>query len=452
MKPITNFVILGAASDVTSRLVLPGIASLLNAEPDRTITVIGTSRHDNLDMADMMRQAATHVGAQGPAVDKAINTATHSRVDATNANDILTVLSTHDGPSALYFALPPAVTLKALTALADTGVPDGTILALEKPIGDDVQSAHRINELVHQIVPTTSVFRIDHFLGLPALRNLLGFRFANRFLEPLLSRDHVDRIDITFDEELGLEGRAEFYDSTGALADMIQSHLLQLLGVVMMEPPASFDEVEIPALIAHVLRSTHVWDDDARPMPPVRGRYSAGRVGGRELPAYADEKGVDPARNTETFAQVTVEVDTWRWNGVPVTLRSGKAIGSARQDICITFKRPPHRYHQFPRDGLVPPATLRFGVMDEHITMDVNVGGPFDSRGMSRVSLSSGMPEPGVTAYGSVVRGILDRDPTFAVRADSSQEAWRIIADVHAEWEHRHVPLVDYPAGSEGPQ
>ena len=172
---------------------------------------------------------------------------------------------------------------------------------------------------------------------------------------------------------------------------------------------------------------------------------------GRELPDYAAEDGVDPERGTETFAQVVLEVDTWRWNGVPVTLRSGKAIGNPRQEIAITFRRPPHDYEQLPRSGDVAPDVLRMGLEEEQLTLELNVGGPFDSRGMTRVTLSSGMARPGLTAYGSVLRGVLEGDHTFGVRGDAAEQGWRIVDEVLAAFEDGRVPLLEYPAGSSGP-
>ena len=160
---------------------------------------------------------------------------------------------------------------------------------------------------------------------------------------------------------------------------------------------------------------------------------------------------MDPEHGTETFAQVVLEVDTWRWNGVPVTLRSGKAVGNPRQEIAITFRRPPHDYEQLPHSGDVAPAVLRMGLEEEQLSLELNVGGPFDSRGMTRVTLSSGMARPGLTAYGSVLRGILEGDHAFSVRGDAAEQGWRIVDEVLAAFEDDRVPLLDYPAGSSGP-
>ena len=191
----------------------------------------------------------------------------------------------------LYFALPPSVTVQscqALRGLHQQGrLPQDTVLALEKPFGTDLASARELNALLAGFVPEEHLFRVDHFLGMPGVLSFMGLRFANRVLEPLWSREHVESVKIVFDETLGLEGRADFYESTGAARDMIQSHLLQVMALVMMDPPSRFDGVEIPANTAHVLRAARLWDaeqprlDDRRPSPHpavVRGRYTAGEV------------------------------------------------------------------------------------------------------------------------------------------------------------------------------
>jgi glucose-6-phosphate 1-dehydrogenase len=450
MTTIRTLIILGATGDLTSRLLLPGLGTLLSSQPELRIDVVGSSREPADGWEQVVAEAFGAVGASGPAAAHTRETARYVAGDVTDAGDLARLLDDVEGPVCLYFALPPAVTAQACEVMAGMDLPEDLVLALEKPIGSDTETARELNRLVGRIVPEERTFRVDHFLGMPAVLNFVGLRFANRLLEPLMSREHVESVEIVFDETLGLEGRAGFYDATGALRDMIQSHLLQVMALVMMEPPSSFDQVEIPTLTSHVLRATKLWQDDVA-QAAARGRYTAGRVDGRELPDYTAEDGVDPGRGTETFAQVVLEVDTWRWNGVPVTLRSGKALGNPRQEIAITFRRPPHDYEQLPRSGDVAPNVLRMGLEEEQLSLELNVGGPFDSRGMTRVTLSSGMARPGLTAYGSVLRGILEGDHTFGVRGDASEQGWRIVDEVLTAFEDGRVPLLEYPAGSSGP-
>lgn len=469
MDNIRTLVILGASGDLTARLLLPGLGSLLAMQPEREITVIGSARDDfpgPLGPDDDVRaetweetvaKAFSSVDATGPAVDHARENTRWVSCDVTEAADLEKLLGDVEGPVCLYFALAPAITKKACAALAELdALPEDLYLALEKPVGTDLDSARALNAQVAQLVDEEHTFRVDHFLGMPGVLDIVGLRFANRMFEPIWDRRHIASIEIVFDETLALEGRGEFYDSTGAARDMLQSHLLQVMALTMMDPPSRFDPVEVPANTAHILRATRLWDEDSTMhaaehpgiTPVVRGRYTAGTTGGHDVPDYAQEKDVDPERETETFVQATLEVDTWRWNGVPVTLRSGKGIGNPSQHIRVTFRRPPHEYRGWPRP--TAPNALSVGFEEEHVQLEANVGSPFDSRGMNRLTLSSGVPEPGLTAYGSVMRWILDGDPTFTVRADATEEGWRIIDLIQHAYD-TCAPLQEYPAGSQGP-
>lgn len=464
MDELRTLVILGAEGDLARRLLLPGMATCLAAGvPGRGLTVVGAGRQDHPDFPATVREAfESALDARGmgrPAVRETLDSARWATADATDPEDLARLLEHAEGPVGLYFALPPSVTVAACRALRELHgqdrLPADVVLVLEKPFGTDLDSARELNALLAGFVPEEQVFRVDHFLGQPGVLGFVGLRFANRILEPLWNRDHIERIEIVFDETLGLEGRAGFYDATGAARDMMQSHLLQVMALVMMDPPTRFDGVEIPANTAHVLRATRLWpaeQEGSAGMPSVvRGRYTAGAVGGRELPNYADEEGVDPDRGTETFAQVVLEVDSWRWNGVPVVLRSGKAIGSPRQEITVVFRRPPHDYEQFPSAEPLPTDVLRVGFEDERIGLELNAGGPFDPRGMTRTALSAELPQPALTAYGSVLRWVLEGKRAFTVRGDGAEEGWRILAEIADAYASGRVPLLDYAAGSSGP-
>src|SRR5690606_38219905 len=369
--------------------------------------------------------------------------------DATAEEDLRRLLASCRGRLTLYFALPPAITVEACRALARIGVPDGTRLVMEKPFGTDAASAAALNELLHGFVPEDHVHRVDHFLGMSTVLNILGVRFANRVIEPLLTSEHVEAVDIVFDETLGLEGRAGFYDRTGALRDMIQSHLLQVLSLVAMPAPSTLQPLDVRDAKAQVLRATHVWDDRPERFSR-RARYTAGTVDGRSLPAYADEPGIDPARQTETLAEVVFAVDTWQWAGVPFRVRSGKAIGSPLQDVTYWFKDPQHV-----PDGLVGDVAnnrLRLGIGHHSLRLDLNVNGPGDPSTISPVTLDTTFGPGDLLEYGEVLRGVLEDEKPLSVRDDMSVESWRIVEPVLDAWRDGRVPLDHYPAGSAGPE
>ena len=444
----TALIILGASGDLTARLLLPGLGDVLTLEPQRQVRVIGSARSDKKDWKDTVAQAFRGTDASGPAVERTLASTAWVTADASSPQELAQLLEqADDGRVVLYFALAPAVTGKALEALSEIELPQDLWLALEKPIGTDEDSARELNRLADRLVPAERILRIDHFLGEPAVLDLVGLRFANRILEPLLRREHVESISITYDETLGLEGRAGFYDANGAIRDMHQSHLLQVMGVLMMDPPSSIEGGEIPELISQVLARTSAIGPVEQHM--AAGRYTAGSIDGRQLPSYVDEDGVDPANGTETWARLTVEVDSWRWQGVPVHLRSGKAIGSPHQEVVVRFRPVPAGGEEF---GDPAGDILRVDLATGEISLELSAGGPFDPRGTSRVTLSSATPESPFSAYGSVVRRLLDADRSFSVSAEASQHCWRIVQPAIDALADGLVPVQDYPAGSEGPE
>jgi glucose-6-phosphate 1-dehydrogenase len=449
--PPKTLLVLGAAGDLTARLLLPGLGTLLaRGECAGDLLLLGSGRDDWGDdrWRDLVERAFAAAGAGGDATAAVIDRTRYLPADATSASDLATLLEQADGAPAIYFALPPAVTHRSCVALRDIGVPNGTRLVMEKPFGSDVQSAQALNELVAAIVPDDHVHRVDHFLGMASVLNLIGVRFANRMLEPVLSGQHVAGVDIVFDETLALEGRAGYYDSAGALIDMLQSHLLQVLALVAMEPPATLEGHDMRDVKAQVLRATHVWGDDPAGSS-YRARYTAGDIEGRRLASYADEDGVDPGRRTETLAAVELAVDTWRWAGVPFRLRSGKAIGNARQEVIVTFKDPP----RLP-DGLTGyrrSDRLRLGLGGHRLALDLNVNGEGDPHTLEPVTLEGVYGRSDLLEYGQVLRGVLGGASQLSVGGDAAVDSWRIVEPVLAAWRDDAVPLEEYAAGSPGP-
>ncbi|WP_306214827.1 glucose-6-phosphate dehydrogenase [Actinoplanes sp. RD1] len=443
-----TLLILGATGDLTARLLLPGLGGLLagGAAPD--LALLGSGTHEWDDEQWRKTVAGAFATVDGPAVHQVARNARYLRADVTRQEDLRRLLEACRGTAVIYFALPPAITMKACAALAGIGVPPGTRLVLEKPFGTDAASARELNQLLARLAPEDHIHRVDHFLGMSTVLNILGLRFANRIFEPLLNATHVASVDIVFDETLALEDRAGYYDGAGALADMLQSHLLQVLALLTMDAPPSLDPLEFRDRKTQVLRATRLWHDDPA-QSSRRARYAAGTIDGREIPAYAQERGVDPERGTETLAEVALAVDNWRWAGVPFRLRSGKALGAGRQEAVVTFRQPP----RVP-DGLrghERPNRLRIGFGPDRVGLDVNINGPDDPFVLDPVTLEASFGQGLLPPYGEVLRAALDGDATLSVRGDTAEQCWRIVAPVVAAWRAGEVPLQEYPAGSDGP-
>jgi glucose-6-phosphate 1-dehydrogenase len=445
---ISTLVILGAGGDLTSRLLLPGLASLLASSRGSDIRLIGVDRDPVTDAAWKRRVTKAFSNADGRRIDEVIESSVYLQADVTDPEALGRVLAAATGRTALYFALPPAVTVLACRTLATMDLPDGIVLAIEKPFGTDLKSAQSLNRLLQQLVPEEQVFRVDHFLGKSTVINLLGLRFANRIFEPLLSAQNVAHVEIRIEEDLGLEGRAGYYDRDGALVDMIQSHLLLVLALATMEPPATVGSEDLRGAMAQLLRATRAWKKDGT--ASRRARYTAGTIGRRKLPGYTTEAGVDKARGTETLAELTVAIDNWRWAGVPFVLRSGKAIGEPRQEVVFTFRDVPHLPTGFA--GPSRQAQLRIGIRPATMSLDLVTNGRDDPFDLEWDTLDAEFGPSELSAYGEVLAELLDGDPTLSVRGDIAEECWRIVAPVLAAWRADRVPLDAYAAGTRGPK
>ena len=452
-KSDQTLLILGATGDLAARLLLPGLGGLLAAGGGDGVALVGSGVEDWDDERWRARVSESFgsVGANGERVDAVASTARYLKADVTAEADLRKLLDACVGSVVIYFALPPAIAERACQALTGVRLAPGTRLVFEKPFGTDAASAKALNELVARLVPEEQVYRVDHFLGTSTVLNIAGVRFANRVFEPLLNSDHVESIDIVFDETLGLEGRAGYYDHAGAMVDMIQSHLLQVLSVVAMEPPSTIKARDVRDAKAAVLRATKVWNNDPAGSS-YRARYTAGQVDGRHFPSYVDEPGIAPDSTTETLAEIVVEVDTWRWAGVPFRLRSGKAVGHPRQEVAITFKKPPHIPDGF--TGGDQPDRLHIGIALEagRLSVDFNANGPGDPRALDPVTLETNLGPGELPEYGEVLKYVFDADPILSVRGDMAVDGWRIIEPVLHAWRRDEVPLQEYRAGSAGPR
>ncbi|MGJ9402619.1 glucose-6-phosphate dehydrogenase [Arthrobacter sp. KK5.5] len=451
---VQTLLILGASGDLTGRLLLPGLARLVatGRVPNTALAAAGSPDFTAEDWA--ARIAETFGDAKAKAhedgardLDRMAAGASYRALDVTAPGELAGLLAELEGPIAVYFALPPAVSQRACAVLLPEEVPAGTSFVMEKPFGSSAASARELTATLTRLVPEGNIHRVDHFRGKATVFNILGLRFANRFLEPLFSNEHVAKMEIFYDEELALEGRAGYYDKAGALRDMIQSHMLQILALLTLNAPATLGERDLRDHIGSVLRAAAVPEDFAN--STRRAVYTAGTSGDRSIPDYVAEDGVDPARGTETLAEIEVRINNARWAGVPFILRSGKALGRKRKEAVITFKPVAHLPGGF--KGCDFPTRLRIGFGPDTLDLELDVNGPGDLFTLDRIDLTAELNSPDLLPYGEVLLGVLSGDATLSVRGDTAEECWRIVEPVLAAWAADEVPLETYPAGSDGP-
>jgi glucose-6-phosphate 1-dehydrogenase len=461
---ISRLVLFGATGDLAARYLFPALVAMHAAgRLPSPFSIIGVARDPLTDDAFRDRVAdalSTHATDAAPESRAAVVAATrYSAVDMADPADVGRVIAVGDdgSPLAAYLALPPTLFPNALRSLAEAGMPEGSRVAIEKPFGTSLDGARSLNALVGELFGKAAeriVFRVDHVLGMATAQNLIGLRVADRALGALWNGEAIEQVEVLWEEVLGLEGRAGYFDEAGALKDVMQNHMLQVLALVAMEPPASPSERDLREAKVRALEAVRSPGTDVMAERTRRARYGAGTLapttgtGARPVPAYADEAGVDPARETETLAEVAVYVDTPRWQGTRFVLRGGKALAERRKGILLRF-RPPA--------GGSPP--FADGARS---TMWIGIDGPNDIRlelvGMSSeaepasapVVLSAPPPSASLPAYGNVLADLLGGGSRLSVRGDEAVEAWRIVMPVIEAWAAGVVPLEEYSAGAAG--
>jgi glucose-6-phosphate 1-dehydrogenase len=450
---IERLVILGGTGDLTGRYLLPGLAALLaRGHLSERFELVAASRED-LDDEQFRRWASGWLQREATSVDRGaattlVSSSRYQRLDLADPASVRACLA-GEGPVAVYLALPPAVFPTAVSALGGVGLPAESQVIFEKPFGEDLASARRLNRLIAELADERHVFRVDHFLAMTTVQNVLGTRLANRVLEPIWNSAHIDEIEIIWEESLALEGRAGYYDHVGALKDMVQNHLFQLLCLVAMEPPISLGERDLRDRKLDVLRSVLPLADDDLATRTRRARYRAGRVGDRDIPAYVDEDGVTPEHGTETFAEVELELESWRWSGTNFRLRTAKAIGEDRKEVVVHFRPVPHL--PFEHSPQAVSNRLRFGLEPEDLTLELTGTGPGGAPNLVPLTLSAMMEPPELPAYGRILLDVLCANSALSIRADEAEEAWRVLTPVMQGWSRNLAPLEEYDAGSNGP-
>ncbi|TMK71431.1 MAG: glucose-6-phosphate dehydrogenase, partial [Actinobacteria bacterium] len=327
-----------------------------------------------------------------------------------------------------------------------------TRLIIEKPFGHDLESARALSTEIQRHFGEEEVFRIDHYLGKETVQNMLALRFANGIFEPIWNRQFIDHVQITVAESIGIEGRAGYYEQAGAIRDIFQNHLLQLLAITAMEPPIDFTADSVRNEKVKVLRALHT----PGPKSVVRGEYGRGFVEGQEAPGYREEEGVDPQSTTETFVAAKLYVDNWRWADTPFYVRMGKRLPRRETVIAIEFKRAPHPpFEEVSADGLRPNVLLVHIQPDEGISLEIGAKVPGQGMTIRTVHMDflyggtfrTGMPE----AYERLILDAMLGDATLFTRTDEVEEQWKLVDAMVAPWKRDRPNFPNYPAGTWGP-
>lgn len=459
---VERLVLFGATGDLAGRYLLPALANLVEVDAlPEGFELVGAARSD-LDDESYRRWAAEQLkehadGISEDARSRLLASIRYHRIDLEQPPTIAAAIGDDPRPIAAYLALPPTTFATAVESLVEAGLPQGSQIVFEKPFGEDLSSAQALNELLERLLDDEreqAVFRVDHVLGMATVNNLIGARFYNHVLEALWNSTHIAEVDILWDETLALEGRAGYFDSAGMLKDVIQNHVMQVLCLVAMEPPTS--EHSLQKRKVELLRSVRIPSVETAAKTSTRGRYTAGTLApppegaGTDVPNYADEEGVDPARGTETFAELALELDSPRWAGTRFLLRGGKALDRRRKMVVVRFR-------DNPRDGVngetqPPPNELHFG-LDGPTNIALRLSGAIlgPPQQLVPLILDAEPPADQLPAYSQVLQHVLNDDHTLSVSGEEAELAWRIVTPFLQAWADDQVPLQEYQAGGRGP-
>jgi glucose-6-phosphate 1-dehydrogenase len=463
-QPAHKLLLFGATGDLAQRMLLP---SLFGLDADgllpEDLEVVATARSD-LDTAAFRVAAASALDRFIDAerrkpehISRFLARLTYVSLDASDPSGfraLAEVVGSTECGLAIFLSTAPSLFQATIEGLATTGLSGLNVrLALEKPLGTDLRSSREINDAVASVFPESRTFRIDHYLGKETVQNLLALRFGNSLFEPLWNASGIDHVQITVAETVGLEGRVGFYDGAGALRDMVQNHMLQLLALVAMEPPAQFDAADVRDEKVKVLRSLR----RVGPGESVTGQYRAGAVSGDPVPGYPDE--LSKASDTETFVALKAHVDNWRWKNVPFYLRTGKRMPERRSEIFIQFKGVPHSIFAS-RGAAVQPNKLVIQLQpDENIRLLVMAKQPgLDREGIRLREVPLHLNEANAfadtrrrIAYERLLLDLIEGDPTLFVRRDEVEAQWEWIDAIRTEWLANRIIPKNYAAGTWGP-
>lgn len=473
----TIFIIFGGTGDLNARKLAPALYNLyLDGWLPKQFSIIGTGRTkltdeqfraNLLDGINQFSRSGKTTKAKWEDFSKNIYYQVSDAKDAETYKEFGKRIDAHNtewnakANVIYYLAVAPEffpIIASNISKAKLAEDPDKARIVIEKPFGHDLESAKELNKLLAGIFDEKQIYRIDHYLGKETVQNIMAFRFANSILEPIWNRNYIEHVQISVTEQLGVQDRGPYYEGSGALRDMIQNHLLQLLCFIAMETPISFSADEVRDRKVDVLRAMRKFTPDDVRTSAVRGQYGSGWIEGQEVPGYRQESNVDPDSNTETFAAIKFFVDNWRWHGVPFYVRTGKRMHQSASTISIQFRDVPHLV--FPKEAteswqqnrliisIQPEMSIRLQVQAKRPGIDMilnTVDMVFDYKG----TYTSEAPE----AYETLLLDTMMGDQTLFMRGDQVEEAWDLIMPILSTWEaKKSLNFPNYSADSWGPE
>jgi glucose-6-phosphate 1-dehydrogenase len=465
-------IVFGASGDLTSRKLMPAIARLVSRRllpPAFSVVGVARTEMDDDRFRGLMLDAVPDAGPAWAELVKTFRYVAGDYADPATFAALEGVLDELDkergtsGNRTFYLATIPSVFEEVAEALGRSGLnhpisPEASVrLVIEKPFGRDLASANRLDAALHRAFEEDQIYRIDHYLGKETVQNLLALRFANAIFEPVWNRRYVDHVQITVAESLGVEHRGGFYETAGALRDIVQNHVLQVLSLTLMEPPATVDAQGIRDEKVKALRAVKIPTAQQALSNVVRAQYDAGWSEGQEVVGYRQEEGVAADSHTETFVAMELEVDNWRWAGVPIFIRTGKRLPKRVTEVALQFQRVPHLpFTAADSEGLHPNALILRIQPDEGISLRFGAkvpGQAFEVRDvLMDFSYGAAFLEEPPEAYERLLLDALMGDPTLFIRSDEVEQAWKIVDPLLDAWQRPDTPLATYPAGTWGPR